>query len=107
MIKLVCLVKAKPGQTAEEFKQRWLEKHSKFAASWKNIKGYTINFPVADIHARQGAGALFDGTAELRWDSYEEMVEDFESERGKAGFADADEFMDLALNLYCEEHIIK
>ena len=107
MIKLVCLVKAKPGQTAEEFKRRWLEDHSKFAASWKNIKSYRINLPVPAIHARKGDGALLDGVGELCWDTYEEMIEDFESARGVAGFADAAEFMDLALNLYCEEHIIK
>ena len=106
MIKLVCLVKGKPGQTAEEFKLRWLDGHSKYAASWKNIKGYRIHLPLTDVHAKQGDGPMFDGIGELYWDTYEDMVEDFASERGKEGFADAAEFMDLALNIYTEEHII-
>ena len=107
MVKVVCLVKAKPGQTAEEFKRRWLDDHSKFAASWKNIKSYKISLPLADVHAKQGDGPMFDGIGELYWDSYEDMVEDFNSERGKEGVADAGQFMDLALNIYTEEHIMK
>lgn len=107
MIKNICLVKAKPGMTEEEFKTRWLDMHAQFAASWKNIKSYEVNLPVPGLHEKSGKGHLFDGIAILTWDSYDEMIEDFESERGKAGFADAFEFMDVALDHYCEEHIIK
>ena len=107
MVKCICLVKAKPGQTAEEFKKRWIEGHTQFAASWKNIKSYTLNFPLADVHEKQGMGPMFDGIGELVWDSYEDMVEDFNSERGKLGFADAAEFMDLPLSLYFEEIVVE
>jgi hypothetical protein len=100
-------VKAKPGQTEEEFKKRWLDGHSKFAASWENIKGYQVNLPIPDIHEKANQGRLFDGIGILTWDTYEDMMADFDSDRGKAGFADASEFMEIAMNIYCEEHIIK
>jgi hypothetical protein len=100
-------VKAKPGQTEEEFKNRWLNQHVKFAASWKNIKGYQVNLPNTEIHDKMGQGRLFDGIGILTWDTYEGMVEDFNSDLGKAGFADAYEFMEVALNIFSDEYIIK
>jgi len=106
-VKLICLVKAKPGQTREEFQKRWLEGHSPFAASWKNIVAYRINFPDPEVQEFKGEGALYDGIGELVWNSKEEMEEDMNSERGQAGFADGAEFMDAYVNMYCVEHIIK
>jgi len=106
-VKLLCLVKAIPGQTREEFEKRWLEGHTPFAASWKNIKSYRVMFPDPEVHAFKGEGAIFDGIGELIWDSKEEMEEDMTSARGAAGFADAAEFMDGFVNMYCVEHIIK
>jgi hypothetical protein len=103
----VCLVKAKPGKSREEFKERWLKGHTPFAASWKNIKSYRVLFPDPDVHKRQKEGLVFDGIGILEWDSYEAMQEDFASEKGKAGFADADEFMDCYINLYCADNKIK
>jgi uncharacterized protein (TIGR02118 family) len=103
----ICLVKAKPGKSREEFKERWLKGHTPFAASWKNIKGYNVFFTDPDIHKSTGEGLVFDGIGILEWDSAEEMQEDFGSEKGKAGFADAAEFMDCYINLYCEGNKIK
>jgi uncharacterized protein (TIGR02118 family) len=101
----VCLVKAKPGKSREEFKERWLKGHTPFAASWKNIKSYEVYFPNPDFHSP--GSLVFDGVGILAWDSYEAMQEDFASERGKSGFADADEFMDCYINLFCDGNKIK
>jgi len=106
-VKLLCIVRARPGQTAEEFKRRWLDKHTEFAATWKNIKSYRVMFPNPEVHEFKGEGAMFDGIGELIWDSKEEMQEDMDSARGAAGFADADEFMEAYINMYCEENIIE
>jgi hypothetical protein len=103
----VCLVKAKPGWKREDFKERWLKDHTPFGASWKNLKSYRVLFPNPDVHQLKGEGMVFDGIGIMEWDSYEEMVEDHASERAKAGFADAGEFMDGYVNLYCEENKIK
>ena len=107
MVKCLCLIKAKPGMTHEEFKSRWIDVHSQFAASWKNIKGYRINTANEEIHGKQGENFLFDGIGELYWDSYEDMKEDFESTRAAEGNADAALFMSIATNIYCDEVIIK
>jgi uncharacterized protein (TIGR02118 family) len=106
-LKLICLVKKRPEFTKEEFEKRWIEGHTPFGASWKNVKSYRVLFPEPDIHDKQGEPFEYDGIGEMIWDSYEDMIEDYESERGKAGFADADEFMAGLVNMYCTEHIIK
>ena len=106
-VKLICIIKAKPGQTREEFERRWLDQHTKFGGSWKNVKSYRVLLPDPEVHAFKGEGIVFDGIGEMIWDSKEEMEEDMTSERGIAGFADADEFMGAFIDMYCIEHIIK
>jgi len=53
-----------------------------------------------------GVEPIYDGTAELWWDSVEEMEKSFESEIGKIAGADADEFCDIRIHIYTEEHIV-
>jgi hypothetical protein len=103
----ICLVKGKPGWSREDFQERWLKDHTPFGASWKNIKSYHVLFPDPDIQKRKGEGAIFDGVGIMEWDSYDEMQEDMSSERGAAGFADAGEFMEGYVNLYCVDNKIK
>ncbi len=49
----------------------------------------------------------FDGTAELWWDSLEEMQEDFASPEALAAVADADTFTVVRTHIYTREHILK
>ena len=53
-----------------------------------------------------GVEPLYDGTAELWWDSFEAMDSAFESEIGQLAGADADEFCELRIHIYTEEHIV-
>jgi uncharacterized protein (TIGR02118 family) len=106
-IKLISIAKAIPGQTAEEFEERWLKGHVPLVAAWKNLKYYKINIPNQEIHKKLGEGIAFDGSAELYWNSYEEMIEDQSSEEGKAAYADADKYLGARLNLDCNEHVGK
>ncbi len=59
---------------------------------------------------RRGRGAggepLYDGTAELWWDSPEAMEASFDTEVGKLAGADADAFTQVRLHLYTEEHMV-
>jgi uncharacterized protein (TIGR02118 family) len=106
-VDLICIIKAKPGQSREEFEERWVGRHSKFGAQWKNVKSYRILLPDPEVHAFKGEGVLFDGIAEMVWDSKEEMEEDMGTDIAKAGFADGNEFLDCIIDLYCVEHVIK
>jgi hypothetical protein len=106
-IDLICIIKARPGRSREELKKRWIDQHSKFGAQWKNVKSYRILLPDQEVHDFKSEGIMFDGIAEMIWDSKEEMEEDMNTDLAKAGFADADEFLDCIINVYCNEHVIK
>lgn len=105
-IKLVALLKSKPGMTREEFKKRWVDQHALMPAKWKNIRGYTINIAIDDYQEIKG-DLPYNGTAELYWDSLAEMQEDFATDEAKLAGADADEFTILRDHVYTEEFIIK
>jgi uncharacterized protein (TIGR02118 family) len=103
MVKLVALLKRKPGISREEFARRWLEDHPAFTWRIPGLREYRINIATD----RQPADAPdFDGTAELWWDSIEAMEAAFATPAGIAGAADADEFSEVRFHLYTTEHII-
>lgn len=106
MIKLIALLKRKPGLTREEFARRWLYEHTKLSSKLPGLRGYRIN--IATPYQREGTGVepLYDGTAELWWDSIEDMEASFASEIGAAAGEDADEFAEVRIHVYTEEHII-
>lgn len=104
MIKLIAFLKRKPGMTMEEFKQRWVEEHTKISARLPGLLGYRIN--IATERQEKGREPLFDGTAELWWNSIEEMEASFATEIGAAAGADGDAFTELRVHLYTEEFIV-
>lgn len=104
-IKLIALLKANPGVSKEEFKRHWLEDHAPLSLKFKNLKGYRINI-VTDVYQEIQGELPYDGTAELWWDSVEEMKEDFSSEAADKALADASSFM-MKTHIYTTEYIIK
>ena len=52
------------------------------------------------------AGAIYDGTAELWWESMEAMEAAFASKEGAAAGADADLFADVRLHIYTDEYMV-
>jgi uncharacterized protein (TIGR02118 family) len=105
-VKLIALLKAKPGMTREEFSRRWIEGHAPLTLSFKNLKGYRINVATGEYQEIEGE-LPFDGTAELWWDSIEEMQEDFASREAEVAVADADTFTVVRTHIYTEEYVLK
>jgi len=105
-VKLIALLKAKPGMTREQFENRWVKEHAPLTLKFKNLKGYRINIAIEEYQEIEG-DLPYDGTAELWWDSIEEMKEDFESPEALKAVADADEFTILRTHIYTREHILK
>ncbi|MBA7579679.1 hypothetical protein ES708_21555 [subsurface metagenome] len=105
-VKLIALLKAQPGTTREEFKKRWVGKHCPLTLQMKNLKGYRVNIALDEFQELEGE-LPYDGTAELWWDSLEEMKEDFASEGAKAAGEDADSFTVIRTHIYTEEFILK
>ena len=105
-VKLIALLKAKPGLSRAEFEKRWVEVHAPLTLKFKNLKGYRIN--VATDEYQEIEGELpFDGTAELWWDSVEEMQADFDSPEAETAVADADTFTVVRTHIYTREHVLK
>ena len=105
-VKLIALLKASPGMSRADFEKRWVEEHAPLVAKWKNLKGYRINVAIDEYQQVEGE-LPFDGTAELWWDSLEEMQEDFDSTDAKIAGDDADEFSIIRTHIFTREFIIK
>ena len=104
-IKVIALLKAKPGMSRADFEKRWVGEHAPLNLKFKNLKGYRVNIALEDYQDIEGE-LPYDGTAELWWDSIEEMEEDFATPEGVAAGADADEFTVMRMHLYTREHVI-
>ena len=106
MIKLIALLKRKPGMDREQFTRRWLDEHIKLSSKMPGLRGYFIN--IAIDHQPEGdcVEPIYDGTAELWWDSVEAMEAAFASEEGKIAGIDADKFAEVRTHIYTEEHVV-
>jgi uncharacterized protein (TIGR02118 family) len=106
MVKLVALLKRKPSITKEEFARRWVHDHTKLARQLPGLRGYRINITTPQQPEGTGPDHLFDGTAELWWESIEAMEAAFATDIGRRAGADADEFASVRIHLYTTEHVI-
>jgi uncharacterized protein (TIGR02118 family) len=104
-VKLIALLKARPGMSRSEFERYWIEEHAHLNLKLKNLRGYRVNIALEDYQDVEDLP--YDGTAELWWDSIEEMEEDFKSAEGKFAGADADSFTSLRMHIYTREHVVK
>ena len=104
-VKVVALInKLHKDMSDEDYYKYWLEKHAPLLLNLKNLKTYRINTPISEY---QDLDVLpYIGTAELYWDSLEDMKEDFASDEWAACGKDGATFLD-GFHLYMEEHIIK
>ena len=105
-VKLIALLKAKPGSSRAEFEKRWVEDHAPLTLKFKNLKGYRINVAIDEYQEIEGE-LPFDGTAELWWDSVEDMQADFDSPEAETAVADADTFTVIRTHIYTREHVLK
>ena len=103
-VKMIALIKIKPGMTRDQFKKRWVNEHALFTCKCPNLKGYLINIPIEEYQQIQGK-LPYDGTAELFWDSLEDAKTDFVSSESAAAGADADEFTIVREHIFVEEFV--
>ena len=105
-VKLIALLKAKPGMSREEFRKRWVEDHCPLTLKLKHLKGYRVNVALEEYQELEGE-LPYDGTAELWWDSLEELQADFATAEGIAAGADGDEFTIVRTHIYTKEYILR
>jgi len=106
MVKLVAFLKRRPGISKEEFARRWVQEHTKLARQLPGLRGYRINIATPRQPEGIGPEPIYDGTAELWWESIEAMEAAFATDLGARAGADADEFASVRLHLYTTEHVI-
>jgi uncharacterized protein (TIGR02118 family) len=105
-VKLIALLKARPGMSRDEFARRWVEGHAPLTLRFRNLKGYRINVRIEEYQELEGE-VPYDGTAELWWDSLEEMQADFASDEAAKAVADADTFTVVRTHIYTEEFVLR
>jgi uncharacterized protein (TIGR02118 family) len=108
MIKMVFTVRRRADLTREEFQQYWRSQHAplvKRHADALRIRRYVqvhardTGLEAAIAGPRGSEENVYDGAAELWWDSLEDLVEAISSEPGQAAgqelLADESRFIDL------------
>ena len=109
MIKLVFTLRRREGMSREEFQRYWREEHAalvKRVADDLRIRRYVqthardTDLDEALAGARGSEPRVYDGVAELWWDSLEDLIAASTSEAGQAAgqalLEDEQRFIDLA-----------
>ncbi len=105
MVKLIALLKRKPGMTRQQFADRWINEHLTLSTKMPGVRGYLVNIAIDHQPDGDGVEPIYDGTAELWWDSVEAMEAAFASEEGRIAGEDADQFAQVRIHIYTEEHV--
>jgi uncharacterized protein (TIGR02118 family) len=107
MIKLTFCLTRLPQLTREQFQTYWYEQHAPLVKGFRDIlriRRYVQMHSGSDamnvaIGASRGAPQMFDGVAELWWDSFDDITSNDSAEARAAGLAlleDERKFIDLA-----------
>jgi uncharacterized protein (TIGR02118 family) len=98
-------VRKKEGMSDEEFRDHWLHKHAPIARDgYENLRGYVVNLVTG---APKGQDPLYQGVAELTWDSRDDFVGDMKSEAAAEGGRDLESFTDGYGMLFVDQHLVK
>jgi uncharacterized protein (TIGR02118 family) len=108
MIRLVFVLRRKPGMSRAEFQRYWRQTHGPLVASHSTalnilryVQVHTLEDPINDqlAAARGGMEPTYDGVAELWWNNREEVMANAGSEAAKAAgrelLKDEARFIDL------------
>ncbi len=108
MIKLTFCLHRLPNLTREAFQRYWFETHAPLVAKHRvalGIRRYVQMHAATTelnnaIRSGRGAPEMYDGVAELWWDSFDDLAAATQSPQGQAGglelLEDERKFIDLA-----------
>ena len=103
MMKLIALVKKKPGLSRLAFKEYWLGTHIKLSTQIPGMRGYRINIALEE---QEPTAAPFDGSAEIWWDSVESFRQGNATAIGVIAAEDTQNFCESVQFIYTEEHTV-
>ena len=99
MFKVMILLKKKEQLSHREFRNWWLGEHAKLATQLPGIRKLCFN-PAKD------EDAIYDGVAELWFDSEESFTKAYQTDLGKAVAADSLANVDRRDRLFVEENVL-
>ncbi len=116
MLKLVYLLRRKPGLSLEEFQEHWLERHSQFGLRTPAVRRYVqyhtlANDPIRETLAQAADGPLvdsYDGLAIAWFDDVEAMRHAMQGEDVAAALEDEKHFIDhsRSVAILTDEYVI-
>jgi uncharacterized protein (TIGR02118 family) len=101
-MKLIALVNKKQGMSHADFERYWLQVHTTFSTKIPGMRGYRINIAIPD----EQHTALFDGSAEIWWDSPQAFRDGNTTAEGVIAGDDTRHFCERVQFMYTEEHIV-
>ena len=99
MFKAMILLKRKEEYSQREFRNWWLGEHAQLAIQLPGLKKLCFN-PAED------ETALYDGVAELWFETEEDFTEAYKTELGKAVAADSMAHVARRDRLFVEENVL-
>ena len=106
MVKMIALLKRKPGMSREDFNERWLVEHTKLSSQLPGCREYRINLCLPQQPEGTGDEPIYDGTAKLWWDNMAQMEQCFASDTAQIAGADVDLFCELRVHFYTQEYLV-
>jgi uncharacterized protein (TIGR02118 family) len=116
MLKLVHLLRRKPGLSLSEFQEHWLERHSQFALSLPAVRRYVqyhalADDPIREALAQAADGPLvdsYDGVAISWFDDVKSLTQAMNSEAVAAALEDERHFIDhsRSVAVLVDEHVV-
>lgn len=98
-------LRKKDGMSTDEFRDYWLATHAPIARDgYANLRGYRVSLVTG---APRDQEPLYDGVAELTWDTREDFSADMKSDAARAGTDDFANFTSGFGLLFCEHHSVK
>jgi uncharacterized protein (TIGR02118 family) len=105
MYRVQIWLKRKDGMSVDQFRAHWLERHAPIATEgYEFLRGYVVNVVTG---APRGQEPIYDGVAELTWDSREDFAADMKSNAARAGAQDLEGFTDGFGMAFVEQHVVK
>jgi uncharacterized protein (TIGR02118 family) len=105
MYRVQLWLKKKEGMTADEFRDHWLERHAPIARDgYQHLRGYMVNLVTG---APRGQEPIYDGVAELSWESRDDFVSDMKSDAARSGAEDLERFTEGFGMVFIDQHQVK
>lgn len=94
MVKAIYFIKRKPGMGLEDFRRYWLGEHARVVLEVSAVRKYVQSHTMDSGYAKREP--IYDGIAELWYDSTDVMRRIVDTPQSRAAAADDEKFIDMS-----------